>query len=217
MSEEVSKTELKTKTTRELRAEVMDTFIAKSGKISNMKLAAIYHIDRSTISRWRAKDDWDNRLLEVQREASKKAATRMANKLSTNYEAMLETDIEHLKILDQVVASKLFARDSAGTFLRDSDGKLQINANLSPNDICSLMRTKETKVKLMRLLTGQSTENQSINAKVSGKIDFVHKLDGAGMMIEKAAIESLKPVFVHRLFNGTPRAFPCNALIPLIP
>jgi hypothetical protein len=171
----------------------MEAFISKDGRIINSTLAEQFKVNRATIGRWRRKDEWDRKLKEMQQEGSKRVAEKMAGKLAANYEAMFATDIEHLKILDQTVAAKLFARDSAGNFLRDAEGKLKINADLSPNDICTLMRAKETKVKVMRLLTGQSTDNQSVNAKVTGRVEHVHKLDNAGMMIEKAAIESLKP------------------------
>lgn len=174
----------------DVRRKAYDMFVESDGKLTNYELAKKLDKHRGTIGEWRTKDRWDERLEEIRRQAVEAAEKRIVTKRTESIELLSDKTFANLEILSKAFTNA-FIKKRNGEVVRDENGVPLYNTDLKPSDLAHLAKVQETIIKIHRLLTGQSTDNQSINQRVSGQIDHVHTT--AEGTIEQAARAAIIP------------------------
>ncbi len=171
------------------REEALQLYLASDGAVSISTLAKRLGVSRDAIMRWKKKYKWDEKLGNIRHERDKMTAEKLAGKLAEEYTVAAEDIVNSYKAVRAIIKSKFSAKAPDGTPLRSADGSLMLNTDMSPREIRDITATLDSIGKSLRLLTGQSTDNQNVN--VSGVIG--HSYCATGDVIQQAVERALQP------------------------
>lgn len=174
----------------ELRQQGLKLYLAKTSITSISKTLGI---SRKTVGIWRAKYDWDKKKEEASREVrefdgeiKKSVQKAIFDDLVPEYKEVANS----LRVINNIVTQKIWARDKAGRILRDEEGRPQVNDKIPPKDLHHLSNIVSSNLKAMKLLAGESTEN--IENNHTGRIEHEHTHD----------IRAPFETFMHKMKTG---------------
>lgn len=154
----------------EQRIKAEKLFIESLGRMNMTEIAKEVGISHCTLIKWEKKYRWRERVSTIERKIEEAVIDKIKQETADKIVEELHRDISFCNRLGEHLLLHLFKHDKDGRIIKDEQGKSLFNTSLSPTDLDKLMAAREKKVKLLRLIQGQSTENLNTNSVVRHEV-----------------------------------------------
>ena len=152
-------------------------YLGRMGQVSDVEMSKKFGVHRNTIKKWKDKGEWDKLVAETQQKVDLTTAKKAADFIVEQADQVYTEIFTNLRLATLVCRKKLLKHDDHDRPLVGSDGQPAVNTELSAGAVRSLCGSMAEYFKMVRLHTGQTTDNQG--RKHSGEVKNRHTAQDA--------------------------------------
>ena len=164
MSDKKSKSSVKRTLLAEQLLKAKNLFMEKQGDISDVQIARIVGVHRTTVAKWRVEGNWNALAQQVRQAADKKAAEKAAERAADQSNWVAEEVNTIIKLASYSARRMMILHDDHGRPIVDANGQPKMNPKLSASDLRSITSTMEAVQRMDRLEHGTSDPEGSKSA-----------------------------------------------------